>query len=261
MTTQDRRQSLTRLGSMLDTLNTGLSRSKTLRKVQVPHSELPTLPVKFTHEQRYLEGKSTLSRPYDSKMTSNKQHVRELKELLRFSPSKNTVTPGYLSREKLGTAEMKQALKRFRRKFGEGSVLQAKRPGKVQRVEVGVQLFEDTTVCRKQQLDEFIGKYMERRKGWRVGKGSAQVSPQHSPLGSPSHSPSHSPDSHQLRVQLKRLQRQRQCSEDLDFDSDANLLNEIHESTSLLLREQSRIKNFTQAKFRQMRLAGRHLAF
>lgn len=227
-----------------------------VRPVHIPNISLG----EFTKNRKYLQGKEGLQIGH----SSQKQHAKEIKDLLRFSPSKHGQSHSqvYLSREKLGTADVKQALRHFRRQFGEGSLLQSTRPWKPQPALVlGRPLFEEK-VSRKEQLDKFIGKYMEKRRRYKgpLDSISAHPSPHFSPLGSPSHSPSCHTDPKQLKRKLQLLPKEPQLSEELDFDSDANLIHEIQECSSALLRDQSRIKNFTQAKFRQMRVAGRHLA-
>jgi hypothetical protein len=230
---------------------------------------MPPIPIspgagaKFTKDRRYIEGKHGFGREQQA-LSLQKQHAREIKDLLRFSPAKhsNSKSQAYLSREKLCTPDIKQALRHFRRQFGGSSLLQSTRPLKPQpTIVLGRPLFEET-VSRKEQLDKFIGKYMEKRQRYKgpLGSSSAYPSPHFSPLGSPSQSPSRFTDPKQLKQKLQRISKETQPSQELDFDSDANLIHEIQESSSALLRDQSRIKNFTQAKFRQMRLAGRHLA-
>ena len=257
-----RSKELDSIAHMLDSVCLDLTGSKEVRRVRP--AQVPNISLReFTKERKYLQGKLGL-KPGQIPHSSQKQHAKEIKDLLRFSPSKHcqSQSQAYLSREKLCTPDIKQALRHFRRQFGEGSLLQSTRPFRPQpAIVLGRPLFEDT-VSRKEQLDKFIGKYMEKRRRFKGNWGSvsAHPSPHFSPLTSPAHSPSCSIDPKQLKRKLRLVPKEPQISEELDFDSDANLIHEIQESSSALLRDQSRIKNFTQAKFRQMRVAGRHLA-
>ena len=270
-----RAEGFSSLSHLIDSVCVDLEETKELcKKEGVSPIRIKTIrPVEFTKARKYVEGKAGLEGERNKSCRDLKQNYREMRDLLSFSKQPECSASTYLSRDRMSNPDVREALRKYKRKFGESSVLQAQGPREPHRIPTYLlnrPLFQQTT-SHKEQLDRFIGKYIDshlRRKPSMIKfvSQSALPSPHLTPLTSPIRSEVSSPkgpichkhDTNLLKTKLRKLHKNHK-SDGVDFDGDSNLLNEIRESSCLLFKDQSKIKNFTKDKFKQLRTSGRHL--